>query len=80
MRAGPSSRGHRPTSFQGLEKEGLNTGQDEEKTGLPVVTEVLDRHAVDLVAEYADILQVGRATCRISSFCGSWASWINPSC
>ena len=49
-----------PYSFQGLEEEGLKLlARMREKTGLPVVTEVLDRHVVDLVAEYADILQVG---------------------
>ena len=30
-----------------------------EKTGLPIGTEVMDQHTVKLVAEYADIMQVG---------------------
>ncbi|HHX74457.1 MAG TPA: 3-deoxy-7-phosphoheptulonate synthase [Firmicutes bacterium] len=49
-----------PYSFQGLEEEGLKLlARVREKTGLPIVTEVMDQHTVGLVAEYADILQVG---------------------
>lgn len=49
-----------PYSFQGLEEKGLKLlARVREKTGLPVVTEVMDQHTVGLVAEYADILQVG---------------------
>lgn len=49
-----------PYSFQGLEEEGLRLlAQVKAATGLPVVTEVMDPRAVPLVAEYADVLQVG---------------------
>jgi 3-deoxy-7-phosphoheptulonate synthase len=49
-----------PYSFQGLGKEGLEILADaREETGLPVVTEVIDPEGVDLVEEYADIIQVG---------------------
>lgn len=49
-----------PYSFQGLGKEGLELLKlAKELTGLPIVTEVLDTRDVELVAEYADILQVG---------------------
>lgn len=49
-----------PYSFQGLEKEGLEIlAEGRELTGLPVITEVMDPRMIDLVAEYADILQVG---------------------
>jgi 3-deoxy-7-phosphoheptulonate synthase len=49
-----------PFSFQGLEKIGLEYLKDvKKKYGLPVVTEVVDPHQVALVAQYADILQVG---------------------
>ncbi|HZK23888.1 MAG TPA: 3-deoxy-7-phosphoheptulonate synthase [Oscillospiraceae bacterium] len=49
-----------PYAFQGLEKEGLKLlARVREQTGLPIVTEVMDQHTVGLVAEYADILQVG---------------------
>lgn len=49
-----------PYSFQGLEEEGLKLlAKAREVTGLPVVTEVLSPADVDLVAEYADMLQIG---------------------
>ena len=49
-----------PYSFQGLEEEGLKLlARVRDKTGLPVVTEVMDQHTVGLVAEYADIVQIG---------------------
>ncbi|MCW3491300.1 3-deoxy-7-phosphoheptulonate synthase [Dethiobacter alkaliphilus] len=49
-----------PYSFQGLEEEGLKIlARVREKTGLPIVTEVMDQHTVGVVAEYADIIQVG---------------------
>jgi len=49
-----------PYSFQGLGEEGLRIlAKAREVTGLPVVTEVMDPHEVDLVAKYADVLQIG---------------------
>lgn len=49
-----------PHSFQGLKEEGLKLlAKARSETGLPIVTEVLDPRDVPLVAEYADILQVG---------------------
>ncbi|HUX01661.1 MAG TPA: 3-deoxy-7-phosphoheptulonate synthase [Phycisphaerae bacterium] len=49
-----------PYSFQGLGEEGLKILRDVGgETGLPVVTEVMDVRHVDLVAKYADVLQVG---------------------
>ncbi len=49
-----------PFSFQGLEKVGLELlAEVKKKYGLPVITEVVDAHQVELVARYADILQVG---------------------
>ncbi|MCL6447197.1 MAG: 3-deoxy-7-phosphoheptulonate synthase [Armatimonadetes bacterium] len=49
-----------PYSFQGLEKEGLELlAEARAATGLYIVTEVMDTRAVPLVAEYADILQIG---------------------
>ncbi|WP_243372772.1 3-deoxy-7-phosphoheptulonate synthase [Geotalea sp. SG265] len=49
-----------PYSFQGLEEEGLKLlAKARELTGLPVVTEVVNPETADLVAEYADILQIG---------------------
>src|SRR5262245_22737764 len=49
-----------PYSFQGMEADGLKLlAKARAETGLPVVTEVLDPHDVDLVAEHADVMQVG---------------------
>jgi len=49
-----------PYSFQGLEDEGLKLlAFAREKTGLLVITEVMSPQQVDLVAQYADILQIG---------------------
>ncbi|MBE9546733.1 MAG: 3-deoxy-7-phosphoheptulonate synthase [Proteobacteria bacterium] len=49
-----------PYSFQGMEEEGLKLlKKAREATGMPVVTEVLNTTDVDLVEEYADILQIG---------------------
>jgi 3-deoxy-7-phosphoheptulonate synthase len=49
-----------PYSFQGLGEPGLKILKKvREETGLPIVTEVLDTDTADLVAEYADCLQIG---------------------
>ncbi|NLB19114.1 MAG: 3-deoxy-7-phosphoheptulonate synthase, partial [Syntrophomonadaceae bacterium] len=49
-----------PYSFQGLEEEGLKIlAEARELTGLPVATEVMDQRSVELVAKYADVLQIG---------------------
>jgi 3-deoxy-7-phosphoheptulonate synthase len=49
-----------PFSFQGLEEEGLALlAQVRKRVGIPVITEVVDPHEVEMVAKSADILQVG---------------------
>ena len=49
-----------PYDFQGMAEDGLKLlAEARAKTGLAVITEVLDTGDVDLVAEYADVLQVG---------------------
>ncbi len=49
-----------PYSFQGLGEEGLRLlAAAREATGMAIVTEALDPEGVDLVAEYADIVQIG---------------------
>jgi 3-deoxy-7-phosphoheptulonate synthase len=49
-----------PYAFQGLGEAGLRILADvRAETGLPVVTEVIDPAAVDLVCSYADMLQIG---------------------
>jgi 3-deoxy-7-phosphoheptulonate synthase len=49
-----------PYAFQGLGELGLQHLADARTvTGLPVVTEVLEPEQVEMVAEYADMLQIG---------------------
>ncbi|GAA1985766.1 3-deoxy-7-phosphoheptulonate synthase [Nocardiopsis rhodophaea] len=49
-----------PYAFQGLGEAGLKILADvRDETGLPIVTEVVDAGDVELVASYADMLQIG---------------------
>jgi 3-deoxy-7-phosphoheptulonate synthase len=49
-----------PYDFQGLEEEGLKLlKRARQETGLSIITEVMSDRDVGLVAEYADVLQVG---------------------
>jgi 3-deoxy-7-phosphoheptulonate synthase len=49
-----------PYDFQGLKEEGLKLlALAREETGLKVVTEVMSPGSVELVARYADMLQIG---------------------
>jgi 3-deoxy-7-phosphoheptulonate synthase len=60
FRAGAFKPRTSPYSFQGLMENGLRfMARAREETGLPIVTEVMDPRDVKLVAEYADVLQIG---------------------
>ena len=49
-----------PYEFQGLGKKGLQLlAKARKETGLPIITELLSENHAGLVAEYADILQIG---------------------
>jgi 3-deoxy-7-phosphoheptulonate synthase len=49
-----------PYSFQGMAEEGLKLLKDvSEKTGMPIVTEVMNPREVDIVYKYSDIMQIG---------------------
>ena len=49
-----------PHTFQGLREEGLRLlSLARKESGLPIVTEVMSPEHVEIVAEYADLLQVG---------------------
>jgi 3-deoxy-7-phosphoheptulonate synthase len=49
-----------PYNFQGLGEEGLKLlGIIREETGLPIVTEVMDTRQFEMVASYADMIQIG---------------------
>jgi len=60
LRGGAFKPRSSPYSFRGLGEVGLQLlAQAREETGLPVVTEVMTPTDVDLVARYADVLQIG---------------------
>jgi len=60
LRAGASKPRTNPYSFQGLREEGLRILRaTADRYGLSVVTEVLDTGTLDVVAEHADMLQIG---------------------
>jgi 3-deoxy-7-phosphoheptulonate synthase len=60
LRGGAFKPRSSPYSFQGLGEDGLKLlSEIRKETGLPVVTEVMDTKQVELVAEYADLVQVG---------------------
>ena len=49
-----------PYSFQGLGEEGLRImAEIRDKFGLVIVTEAIDHESLDLVEEYADVIQIG---------------------
>jgi 3-deoxy-7-phosphoheptulonate synthase len=60
LRGGAFKPRSSPYNFQGLGEEGLKLlSLIRKETGLPVVTEVMDTRQVELVASYADMLQIG---------------------
>jgi 3-deoxy-7-phosphoheptulonate synthase len=49
-----------PYSFQGLGEEGLRImAEIREQTGMRIVTEAIDNESLELVEEYADVIQIG---------------------
>jgi len=60
LRGGAFKPSTSPYTFRGLGEEGLKIlAKAREKTGLPIITEVMAPGDVEMVARYADILQVG---------------------
>jgi 3-deoxy-7-phosphoheptulonate synthase len=60
LRGGAFKPRSSPYSFQGLGKEGLRMlALARRETGLPVVTEAMDPEGAQIVAEYADCIQIG---------------------
>jgi len=60
LRGGAFKPRSSPYSFQGLEEEGLKLlSQIRKETGLAVVTEAMDTRQIELVAGYADMIQIG---------------------
>jgi 3-deoxy-7-phosphoheptulonate synthase len=49
-----------PYAFQGLGEEGLKyLAEAKKKTGLPIITEVMDPRDLEVICEYTDIIQIG---------------------
>jgi 3-deoxy-7-phosphoheptulonate synthase len=60
LRGGAFKPRSSPYSFQGMGEEGLRyLAEAREQTGLPIITEVMSADEIDLIVDYADILQVG---------------------
>jgi len=60
LRGGAYKPRSSPYSFQGLGEEGLRyLAEAREQTGLPIITEVMTPEDIEVVGDYADILQVG---------------------
>ena len=60
LRAGAFKPRTSPYSFQGHGEKGLAAlAEARDLTGLPVITEVMDTADIELVARYADVLQIG---------------------
>lgn len=60
LRGGAYKPRSSPYSFQGLGEEGLRyMAEAREATGMPIVTEIMEPELVGIVADYADILQIG---------------------
>ena len=68
-----------PYDFQGLGVEALEILRDASKeTGLPIVTEVMSEADVEIVAEYADMLQVGARNMQNFSLLRKLATFSRP--
>jgi 3-deoxy-7-phosphoheptulonate synthase len=60
LRAGAFKPRTSPYSFQGLGEEGLKyLAEAREKTGLLVVTEIMDARDIDIIVKHTDIIQIG---------------------
>ncbi|BAH40887.1 MAG TPA: 3-deoxy-7-phosphoheptulonate synthase [Gemmatimonas aurantiaca] len=60
LRGGAFKPRSSPYAFQGMGEAGLKIMADvRAETGMPIVTEVMDPRQVELVASYADVLQIG---------------------
>jgi 3-deoxy-7-phosphoheptulonate synthase len=54
-----------PYSFQGLQVTGLKyLDKAKEETGLKIITEIVCENDIDLICEYADMIQIGARNCQ----------------
>ncbi|GMA48693.1 3-deoxy-7-phosphoheptulonate synthase [Alicyclobacillus contaminans] len=60
LRGGAFKPRSSPYSFQGLGEKGLQyLAEAREKTGLPIVTEIMEIEALDMMLQYVDVFQIG---------------------
>ena len=79
LRAGAFKPRTSPYSFQGMEQEGLAIlERAREKTGIRIVTEVMDTEQVETVAASADIIQIGTRNMQNFSLLKKVASCKRP--
>ncbi len=79
LRAGAFKPRTSPYSFQGMEHEGLAIlERARKKTGIGIVTEVMDTEQVDVVAETADMIQIGTRNMQNFSLLKKVASCNRP--
>ena len=79
LRAGAFKPRTSPYSFQGMEQEGLAIlERAREKTGIRIVTEVMDTEQVEAVAASADIIQIGTRNMQNFSLLKKVASCKRP--
>lgn len=79
LRGGAYKPRSSPYAFQGLEETGLKfLAEARELTGLLIVTEVMDTRTVPMLAEYADILQIGARNMQNFSLLREVAKVNNP--
>ena len=65
LRGGAFKPRTNPYSFQGHGEKGLEIlAEAREQTGLGIVTEVMSVEQVDVVCEYADVMQIGARNCQ----------------
>jgi 3-deoxy-7-phosphoheptulonate synthase len=60
LRGGAFKPRSSPYSFQGLGEEGLKyLSEAKKKTGLPIVTELMDPRDIEIITKYSDVIQIG---------------------
>jgi 3-deoxy-7-phosphoheptulonate synthase len=81
LRAGAFKPRTSPYAFQGLGEPGLRLlDRAREETGMAIVTEAVDPESLELVAEHADIIQIGARNMQNFSCCAAPAAAASPSC
>jgi 3-deoxy-7-phosphoheptulonate synthase len=81
MRGGAFKPRSSPYAFQGLGVAGLKIlAEARERTGLKIITEILDVEDADAVAEYSDIMQIGARNMQNFSLLKKCGKYRKPVC